>query len=52
MFKLKRRGLDCKDRKNDTKIAIYKTVILPIRLYESECWTLYEKHVKSLEKFQ
>ena len=27
-------------------------MVLPVLLYGSECWTLYRKHVKSLEKFQ
>ena len=40
---------DCRGLKNETKITIHKAVVLP---YGSECWTLYRKHVKSLEKFQ
>lgn len=52
VFKLRRRVLDCKDLKKETKVAVYKAVVLPILLYGSECWTVYKKHVKSLEKFQ
>ncbi len=44
--------LDCKDPKDETKIAVYKAVVLPTLLYGSECCTVYRKHVKALEKFQ
>ncbi len=52
VFKLRQRVLDCKDLKNETKIAVYKAVVLPILLHGSECWTIYRKYVKALEKFQ
>jgi len=51
VYKLKRRVLDDNDLRAETKIAVYKAVVLPTLLYGSECWTVYRKHVKSLEKF-
>lgn len=34
-----------------TKILVYKAVVIPTLLYACETWTLYRRHVKSLEKF-
>lgn len=51
MFKLRRRVMDCRDLRSETKISVYKAVVLPILLYGNECWTLYRKHVRLLEKF-
>lgn len=52
VFKLKHRVLDCKDLRNETKVAVCKALVLPILLYKSKCWTVYKKHVGALKKFQ
>ena len=35
----------------DTKLKVYRSVVLPIRLYASETWTVYERHAKRLNPF-
>ena len=32
----------------DTKLKVYKSVMLPTRLYASETWTVYQRHAKRL----
>ncbi|KAI8495055.1 hypothetical protein Bbelb_270410 [Branchiostoma belcheri] len=40
-----------KDLATQTKVAVYKAVCLSILLYASETWTLYRRHIRSLERF-
>ena len=40
-----------KNIKLDTKIKVYKAVVLTSLLYGCESWTLYRKHTKQLERF-
>ena len=35
----------------DTKLKVYKAVVLPIFLYTCETWTVYQRHVKRLNHF-
>ncbi|KAK7872160.1 hypothetical protein R5R35_001726 [Gryllus longicercus] len=51
-YKLRDRVFNCNDLTIITKIMVFKAVVLSILLYGSECWTIYKKHVKTLEKFQ
>ena len=35
----------------DTKLKVYKAVVLPTLLYTSETWTVYQRHAKRLNHF-
>ena len=35
----------------DTKLKVYKAVVLPTLLYASETWTVYQRHAKKLNHF-
>ena len=35
----------------DTKLKVYKAVVLPTLLYASENWTVYQRHAKKLNHF-
>ena len=35
----------------DTKLKVYKTVVLPTLLYACETWTVYQRHAKRLSHF-
>jgi len=35
----------------DTKVQVYRAVVLTTLLYGSETWTLYRRHVKKLDSF-
>ena len=35
----------------DTKLKVYKAVVLPILLYACETWTVYQRHAKKLHHF-
>ena len=35
----------------NTKLSVYKTCVLSALLYASEVWTVYQRHVKLLERF-
>ena len=35
----------------DTKLKIYKAVVLPTLLYACETWTIYQRHAKRLNHF-
>ena len=48
---LRTRVMTHKSNKLDTKIKVYKAVILTSLLYGFETWTLYCKHTKQLERF-
>ena len=49
--KLRTRVFDDRDIRNETKIMVYRAVIIPTLLYASETWTPYSHHLKTLEKF-
>ena len=36
---------------SDTKLKVYRSVVLPTLLYECETWTVYQQHVKRLNNF-
>lgn len=44
----------CQDRdiRLDTKIKVYKAIVVTTLLYGSETWTIYYRHIAALEKFQ
>ena len=35
----------------DTKLKVYKAVVLPTLIYACETWTVYHRHVKKLNHF-
>ena len=35
----------------DTKLKVYKAVVLPTLLYACETWTVYQRHAKKLNHF-
>ena len=35
----------------DTKLKVYRSVVLPILLYACETWTVYQRHAKRLNHF-
>ena len=35
----------------DTKLKVYKTVVLPTLLYACETWTVYQRHANRLNHF-
>ena len=35
----------------DTKLKVYKAVVLPILLYVCETWTVYQRHAKRIKPF-
>ena len=35
----------------DTKLKIYRSVVLPTLLYACETWTVYQRHAKTLNHF-
>ena len=37
--------------KLDTKLKVYKAVVLPTLLYACETWTVYQRHAKRLNHF-
>lgn len=49
--KLRKRVFDDRDLRPQTKILVYKAVVLPSLLYGAETWTTYSRHLKSLEQF-
>ncbi|XP_062924161.1 uncharacterized protein LOC134356870 [Mobula hypostoma] len=48
---LRTRVLHDHDIRTDTKMLVYKAVVIPTLLYASETWTTYRRHLKALEKF-
>lgn len=48
---LRDRVFDNRNLYTNTKIKVYKAVILPTLLYGSEAWTTYSRHLKSLERY-
>ena len=49
--RLRTRVFDNRDIYINTKIKVYRAIILPSLLYGSEAWTTYSRHLKSLEKY-
>lgn len=49
--KLKGRVFNNRNLHLETKIMVYRTVVLTTLLYSSECWVTYRCHLKELEKF-
>ncbi|KAG8237103.1 hypothetical protein J437_LFUL015470 [Ladona fulva] len=50
--KEKKRIFNNKDLSAKTKTVVFKAVVLSVLLYGNECWILYQKHVRALEKSQ
>ena len=40
-----------KDLRSATKVAVYRSVCLSILLYTSECWIVYRRHLRCIERF-
>lgn len=49
--RLRRRVFTNRDLKNGTKVAVYRAVCVSTLLYGCEAWTVYRKHIKTLEAF-
>ena len=49
--KLRRRVFENSDLLANTKILVYKAVILPTLLYGAETWTTYSRHIRALESY-
>ena len=49
--RLRKRVFDDHDIQINTKILVYKAIVLPTLLYGSETWTPYRRHLKILEKY-
>ena len=37
---------------DDTKLKVYRSIVLPTLLYACETWTIYQRHAKRLNHFQ
>ncbi|CAG9132949.1 unnamed protein product [Plutella xylostella] len=49
--KLRTKVFRSHDVKLPTKISVYMAIVLPNLLYASETWTLYRKHIRTLDRF-
>ena len=49
--KLRARVFENRDLRSETRVMVYRSVVLPTLLYASETWTTYKHHIKTLEKF-
>ena len=49
--KLRTRVFDDRDLRAQTKLLVYRAVILPTLLYGAESWTTYSRHLRALELF-
>ena len=49
--KLNKRVWYNKNLRTDTKLKVYKAIILPTLLYGAESWVHYRKHLRSLDRF-
>ncbi|XP_062817737.1 putative uncharacterized transposon-derived protein F52C9.6 isoform X1 [Anolis carolinensis] len=50
-FRIKQRVFDDRDIRRETKVLVYKAIVLPTLLYACETWTVYRRHTKLLERF-
>nr|XP_060641420.1 uncharacterized protein LOC132781299 [Anolis sagrei ordinatus] len=50
-FRLKHRVFEDWDIHRDTKMLVYKVIVLPILQYACETWTVYRRHMQLLERF-
>ena len=49
--RLNKRVWDNRSLKNQTKIRVYRAVVLSTLLYGSESWVTYRSHIRLLERF-
>lgn len=47
--RLRKRVYEDRDLRVDTKLLLYKAVVLPTLLYGAESWTTYSRHLRALE---
>ena len=50
--RVRKRVFDCRELTVKTKVKVYDLCIIPLLLYGSETWPLYQKHVKQLRTIQ
>ena len=50
--RLRKRVFDCRELTVKTKVKVYDQCTIPLLLYGSETWPLYQKHVKQLRIIQ
>ena len=50
--RLRKRVFDCREQTVKTKVKVYYQCIIPLLLYGSETWPLYQKHMKQLRTIQ
>ena len=48
---LNKRVWSNKNLRTDTKLKVYKAIVLPTLLYGAESWVHYRKHLRSLDRF-
>ena len=48
--RLRKRVFEDRDLRVDTKLLVYKAVVLPTLLYGAESWTTYSRHLRALEQ--
>lgn len=49
--RLRERVFTNRDIRNETKIFVYNSVVIPTLLYGCETWTTYRRHIRSLEQY-
>ncbi len=49
--RLRRRVFDDRDLSAQTKLLVYRAVILPTLLYGAESWTTYSRHLRAMEQY-
>jgi len=49
--KLRSRVFQDRDIRIDTKLKVYRAIVITTLLYGSETWTTYRRHIAALEKF-
>lgn len=49
--KLRKRLWQNHNIKTDTKMAVYRAIVLSTLLYGSETWTIYKRHIRLLDRF-
>uniref|UniRef100_A0A803SVV7 Reverse transcriptase domain-containing protein n=1 Tax=Anolis carolinensis TaxID=28377 RepID=A0A803SVV7_ANOCA len=50
-LQMKQRVFENRDIHRDTKVLVYKAIVLPTLLYACETWTIYRQHTQLLEQF-
>ncbi len=49
--RLRRRVFEDRDLSAQTKLLVYRAVVLPTLLYGAESWTTYSRHLRAMEQY-